>query len=343
MVNSAAQTVFSGCLYDGQTPYAHAVQVHISIGSIRVTSTRFGSEHSYDICGVSVSAPLRAAPCLIRLPHGQTIEIQQSARLVEHLESCGVVPPWWARILASSPAMAFALLFLIWACVFGYSAVLPAISDSIVFQLPRNAEDALGAEVLATLDRRHLLPSQLAQDRQSQLRTRFQALVNADGPHDPVEIVFRRARVGEGINAFAVPGNQIVVLDGLVEFAGDDETLGVLAHELGHVRRKHILRKSFQAAGVIAAAAVVWGDYSGVASVSASWLAVMHYSRINELEADEFAVHQLTRAGMAPDGLAKFLRRLQRLQGANTARSDVLSSHPDLVDRVSRIENLISR
>ena len=48
----------------------------------------------------------------------------------------------------------------------------------------------------------------------------------------PVRVVLLDWRL---VNAFAVPGGQIILTRGLVQTAGSpDEVAGVLAHELGH-------------------------------------------------------------------------------------------------------------
>jgi Zn-dependent protease with chaperone function len=49
----------------------------------------------------------------------------------------------------------------------------------------------------------------------------------------------------------ALSGGIIILLDGLVKFAGDYEAvLGVLAHELGHVAHKHSTRQILLSVGV---------------------------------------------------------------------------------------------
>ncbi len=46
-----------------------------------------------------------------------------------------------------------------------------------------------------------------------------------------------------GANAFALPGGIVIVTDQLMQLAEhDDEILAVLAHEIGHVKHRHVLR-----------------------------------------------------------------------------------------------------
>ncbi len=76
-------------------------------------------------------------------------------------------------------------------------------------------------------------------------------------------IRFRASKIGP--NALALPGGVIYVTDELVELAPDDDAvIGVLAHELGHIEQRHLMRRLFASAAVGAAAAVLFGDVSTV-------------------------------------------------------------------------------
>src|SRR5262249_57927764 len=95
----------------------------------------------------------------------------------------------------------------------------------------------------------------------------------------------------EGVNALTLPGGIILVLDGLVRFAGDDDAvLAVLGHELGHVVHKHSVRQVLQSVGVGAVAGLLWGDFSGVAASVPIVFGMLSYSRGVEREAHEFAL-----------------------------------------------------
>lgn len=93
-----------------------------------------------------------------------------------------------------------------------------------------------------------------------------------------------------GPNAFALPSGTIVMLDQLVELADDDkEVLGVLAHELGHVERRHSARMMLQTS--ISGLALTWwlGDVSTLLAAAPGVMLGAKYSRDMETEADEYA------------------------------------------------------
>ena len=115
-----------------------------------------------------------------------------------------------------------------------------------------------------------------------------------------------------GANAFALPGGIMVVTDELVKLAKNDtEIIAVLAHELGHVKRRHAFRQSIQGvlSGLVLAA--ITGDVSAVASGLPAALMQMRYSRLHELEADMFALTALQKACLPPRSFADILMRLE--------------------------------
>src|SRR5205823_4034128 len=51
------------------------------------------------------------------------------------------------------------------------------------------------------------------------------------------------------VNAFALPGGNVIVMRGLLEEATPNELAGVLAHEVSHVIQKHGMRQLAQLVG----------------------------------------------------------------------------------------------
>ena len=104
----------------------------------------------------------------------------------------------------------------------------------------------------------------------------------------PVTLHFRNAP-DIGANAFALPGGDVVVTDGLVELATSPEQVAaVVAHELGHVAHRHGLRNMVQAS-ILAALVSYWtGDFSSLATAGATAVLSAAYSRDFEREADDY-------------------------------------------------------
>ncbi len=69
------------------------------------------------------------------------------------------------------------------------------------------------------------------------------------------------------VNAFAVPGGQIILTRGLVQTAGSpDEVAGVLAHELGHALELHPETGLVRAMGLTAATQLIFAGSAGTVS-----------------------------------------------------------------------------
>jgi Zn-dependent protease with chaperone function len=146
----------------------------------------------------------------------------------------------------------------------------------------------------------------------------------------------------QAINAYALPGGQIVVNTGLIAAVDSPgEMAGVLAHEISHVERHDSLRGMVHLLGTRAVLGVVMGTYSDtVWGDLASRLVNLSYSRELESEADREALVTMTRAGIVPHGLETFLAKLgARHHGS----ADFLSSHPGDEQRLADLRVAIAR
>lgn len=155
------------------------------------------------------------------------------------------------------------------------------------------------------------------------------------------------------INAFAVPGGMIFVHTGLIlNFKHESELVGIIAHELAHVSKRHIASRieKMQWVSLLSALGMVAGLFLGgdgaeaamAGSIAASQMAMLKYSRDDEREADQVGFNYLTKAGFKADGLMRGLDiiRKNRWMGGSTMPT-YMSTHPDVADRVSDMESRI--
>jgi predicted Zn-dependent protease len=145
-------------------------------------------------------------------------------------------------------------------------------------------------------------------------------------------------------NAFSLPGGHIAVLSGLLwEAQTEDELAAVIAHEMGHMVKRDALSAYVQAQGLNIIGIMVGssGAYGGVAEL-ASFVQILRYSRELELEADDYAVKVLTKAGYSTQGLSTFLTRMENETpeafGKVSEYMEILSTHPNTAERVKRID-----
>ena len=152
----------------------------------------------------------------------------------------------------------------------------------------------------------------------------------------------------EEINAFACADGSVRVYTGIMDAMTDDELLGVIGHEMGHVALHHT-RKQMQKSMLTSAA------LQGLASTGDKMAALTDsqfgalgevilnakFSRTMETEADDYGYNYLCEAGKNPWALVKSFEKMQALEnGTQTQQSGVanlFSSHPDTQSRIEHI------
>jgi metalloprotease len=150
-----------------------------------------------------------------------------------------------------------------------------------------------------------------------------------------------------GINAFAMDDGTIRLNRGTMELMTDDELVFILGHELGHVKFGHGLAAIREAAGQQAVAdrtkslrgkklSLASSDPVDVAISRTiapelgkliSELVVNKYSRVQELECDQFSLQLMQKVGRPTAAARSALLKLADADGKS--RNDFMLSHPD--------------
>lgn len=216
---------------------------------------------------------------------------------------------------------------------------LPLAARAVVAAAPLSVDVSLGEASLAVFDGRILRPSKLPLAEQNRLRLAFeQALSRVPADTVPVwKLEFRRSRIGP--NAFALPGGTMVMTDEMVALVGGDEKVltAVLAHELGHVRRRHGLRLLVQATALGGLASLVVGDFSSVLAAAPVLLGQASYSREAEREADAEAVRVLRAARISPLVMVTLFEKMDAMRAQKEARGNTVEE----VNRASGKDSLL--
>lgn len=147
-----------------------------------------------------------------------------------------------------------------------------------------------------------------------------------DPGDEPLEI---RIANFDMVNAVALPGGKVVIFRGLIDKADSpDELAGVLAHEIGHVRKRHVMQSLLRQFGL----SIVLGGANGQAGQALNTLASLTYSRSAEEEADRFSIERMRAANISPLPTAAFFARLGRdekkLGETSKTALTYVSSHP---------------
>ena len=318
--------------FDGRSSRARAVRLSVDDGHLDIIGDDI--TRRVPVSELRVSEPLAHAPRIVTLADGAFCEIADNAAFSQILAASGhrdsMVVAWQNRWRGAFIALLGLIAFLFVA----YRWVLPVAAEYAALNVPLTWEERLGREATALLEKRVFSTTQLPSERRDALTDRFEAIAPEDGRD--YSIRFRASKIGP--NALALPGGVIYVTDELVELAPDDDAvLGVLAHELGHIQRRHLMRRLFASAAVGAAAAVLFGDVSTVLAALPAILIELDYSRAMEREADLYAVDLLRANGISTGSLATLFERMQKAHDKRGSKSDwpaYLSTHPPTLERI---------
>lgn len=338
-----------GFWLDGKVSQRHEVTLSCGADAVlRITGQ--GVEVWASLQDLRIDESLGTARRMIRFPDGAAVETADHRFLDELQRRQGrggffrAVHNW-----ESSMLRAFGALLLMLLIGFGFVRyAVPLLATKAAFALPASTERFMGRETLQVLDRVVLKPSGLSRKRRSELTALF-AAITAAHPQRSWRLEFRSGEA-VGANAFALPSGIIILTDRLVELAqSDQEIAGVLAHEVGHVNRRHALRHLMQNSATALLVATVTGDITSVTSLSATLPTLLidaKYSRDFEHEADDAAVAYLKGKGIPVRVYADLLTRLgqehrkrQKGEGQESGSrfGELFSDHPLLEERVKRV------
>lgn len=159
-------------------------------------------------------------------------------------------------------------------------------------------------------------------------------------------------------NAFAAPSGLIFFHSGLITaMANEDELLGVMAHEIGHVTNRHLADRINKAAKVnigtvaLVLAGIALGS-SGQGELSEAVVAGavatgasmnLKFSRENEEEADRMAFSWMTKINHNPESLLTMLSKMRRISILKTGNiPPYLLTHPDPAHRMGYVQDLLN-
>ena len=144
------------------------------------------------------------------------------------------------------------------------------------------------------------------------------------------------------VNAVGMPGGFVLVTTGALRAVrGEDELAAILAHEVAHVQRGHVLwpveraREQEHMTSTLLAGTdpLVHAFFGKVVTLGADFVLDRGYGKANELAADAFATRILAGAGYDPAALARVLGRLE----GTAAQGGFFSRHPPAADRVAAL------
>lgn len=175
------------------------------------------------------------------------------------------------------------------------------------------------------------------------LRKLTEGITDADG----IPLNFKVYHVTD-INAFACPDGSVRVFSALMDMMNDDELMGIIGHEIGHVVKRHS-KNAFKTELLTGALKDAISSTGGkVAALTDSQLGTLgeslisaKYSQKQEFEADNCGYDFLVEHGRNPWGMIMSFEKLMNMEGGSSSKpsyiTKMFSSHPDTQARIDAL------
>jgi predicted Zn-dependent protease len=215
--------------------------------------------------------------------------------------------------------------------VTAYFLIVPWMSEKLASTISVGTEQQLGNAVFEALD----LSGQQDSEATAVLNEFFQEM-KVQTPYN-IHVTVVKSDV---VNAFALPGGNIVVYSALLrELKTYPELAALLSHEFIHVNNKHSTKSIFRQMGSRVFLSLLFGKFGNVTSImvdQADKFKSLKYSRSLEKEADLDGLSLLRDRQIDPEGFIGLFRHLRDSAPAS-AMPEFLGSHPDIDKRIAYI------
>lgn len=139
-------------------------------------------------------------------------------------------------------------------------------------------------------------------------------------------------------NAFTTLDGNIYIFSGLIrEVSSAEELALILAHEIGHAENKHVVEKLIKTIGIEALFSILTGGDPVLISEISKLTLSTSFDRINEEEADDFALSLAYNSQINPRRLAQFFLKMKaKNQSELQEKLEFISTHPMSNERIKK-------
>jgi Zn-dependent protease with chaperone function len=303
--------MISAVYFDGKSAKAQPAKIAIQNDSIAIF--RDNEEPlRHPLERARIDEAFKGAAQRIDLGGGALLEISDSKALQVELDRVGRKLSLVQNAQNSWAWVGGCFVALVGLILVGYLYVIPLGSKHLASWLPESVDRTLGDQAWPVIEAQMFKPSALSVERQKSLGDRFGQLTRQIKDPPNYQLHFRASVIGP--NAVALPGGRLVMTDELVALSkNDDALMGVLLHELGHIKYRHTMRNIIQAAAITGIISVWLGDISSLVTAVPAAMASMKYSRDLETEADDFAIASMKALAISGQATADLFIELERL------------------------------
>jgi len=233
---------------------------------------------------------------------------------------------------------------------FSHSSFNPVTNQNQHVNMTPEQETMLGLQSAPAMANEYGGEARDPQGQAEVTRIGNELIAKTDAGKTPYKYEFHLLADPKTVNAFALPGGQVFITEGLFKHLDTDgELAGVLAHEVGHVVARHSaqqLAKQELTQGLTGAAVIAAYDpndrnsrYKADMAMLIGQVVSLKFGRNDELEADKLGVRFSADAGYDPRAMIKVMEILDHVAKSRTP--EFFSTHPNPEHRIERIQKAI--
>lgn len=326
--------------YDGQTSQAHEAHVEVFGNSLSI----YYEEKTvvWAISDIGYSEFSGKGKTMLQygaFPH-QYLEYYNDASLAPVLSAYLTRPKNGFGILSKeyNAVLKGALIGLtIFATIAAgiYFILIPSIASYVAGKIPVKTEIALGEKFYESFVKHAEVDTE-----RTKLLNEFAQKIDFKTKYPLKFTVVKEAQV----NAFALPGGNIVVYSGILgKIKSSDELAALLAHEASHIKQRHSLKGLTGKLTGSLLMSLIFGDSGSLESILVSQaddIYQLSFSRDMEKEADLNGLKIMYANNLGSKGMVHLMERLheeEQKQG-NSKMLSYLNSHPMTEDRITYIK-----
>ena len=326
--------------YDGQTSQPNEAQVEVFGNSLSIYNDE--KKVVWAISEIEYSSFSGKGKTMLQygaFPH-QYLEYQNNASLAPVLNGYLTRPKNGFGVLAKeyNAILKGALIgmVIILAIAAGiYFILLPSIASYLAEKIPVKTEIALGEKFYESFIRTAEIDAE-----RTKLLNGFAKKIDFKTKYPLKFTLVKEAQV----NAFALPGGNIVVYSGILnKIKSSEELAALLSHEVSHVKQRHSLKGLSRRLTGTLLISLIFGDTGSLESIlfnQADDIYQMGFSREMEKEADLKGLQIMYANHLDPEGMVHLMERLheeEQKQGSSKTLT-YLNSHPMTEERITYIK-----
>ncbi len=325
--------------YDGQTSQPHQAQIEVFGNSLSIYYDE--KKVVWAISEIDYAEFSGKGKTMLQygtFPH-QYLEYNNDSTLVQVLKG-SLSKPKSGKGIVANEYNAFVKGALIVIAIFSavalliYFVLLPSIASYIAGKIPVSTEIALGNKFYESF-----IGDSEIDAKKTKLLNDFAQRIDFETKYPLKFTVVKDNQV----NAFALPGGNIVVFSGILEkIKSSEELAALLSHEVTHVKERHSLKGLARSLAGSLLISVVFGDTGALGNVLANQadnIYQLGFSRGMEKEADLKGLQIMYHNHLNPRGMLHLMERLQEEEQKQGSKMlTYLNTHPMTEERITYIK-----